>query len=84
MFFVTVLLLNGTKREAVCRTCFLDATEQTKINQFSDYCPCTNTTAQAYGDGMGPGPQGDDPYCLYFGVGWRKAPWNENTVANIA
>lgn len=68
----------------MCRSCFLDATEQIRINRFSDYCPCTDATARAYGDGTGPGPQGDDSYRLYFGVGWRKAPWNENAVANIA
>lgn len=59
-------------------------TGQSKISDFSSYIAISDATAEAFGDGTGPGPQGDNLYCLYFGPGWRQSAWNREVVRNIS
>ncbi|KAJ3735319.1 hypothetical protein DFJ43DRAFT_992000, partial [Lentinula guzmanii] len=63
---------------------FLDATAQKRVNDFLGYMPISDATAEAFGNGERPGPQGDDLHRFYFGNGWRLHPWNDAVVANIA
>lgn len=58
-------------------------TGQSKLSDFSSYLAIDEATAEAFGDGTGPGPQGDDLYRLYFGPGWRQSVWNCEVVPNI-
>jgi hypothetical protein len=66
------------------RMCFKRVTQQSKISDFSRYHAVNGVTAEAFGDGTGPGPQGDDLYRLYFGAGWRQSAWNREVVASIS
>jgi hypothetical protein len=66
------------------RQCFRNFTQQQKINDFDGYSPIDEDTAKAFGDGDGPGPQGDNRYRLYLGNGWRQTAWNHTVVADMA
>lgn len=52
------------------------------ISQFQRYIPVDEGTAKNFSTGAGPAPP-ERNYRLYFGEGWRQAPWNHAVINNM-
>jgi hypothetical protein len=62
------------------RLYFLEFTGMTHLSKFQRYSPIDKKVADAFAEGNGPGPSGQNIHTLYFGEGWRQAVWNHTVL----